>query len=50
VQGWNRTPKSFDLVKIWAKSLKIRENLGKIYENLHKIPENLSKPLKWPPK
>jgi len=38
-----RTPKSFGLSKIRAKSLKIRKNLVKIYENVRKIPENLRK-------
>jgi len=37
MQGYKRTTKSFDLVKI-------RGNLGKIYENFYKILENLSKP------
>jgi len=46
-RGFKRTPKSFDLSKIWAKSLK---NVGKMYENVRKIlvilvklPENIDK-------
>jgi len=34
------TPKMFDLLKIWAKSLKIREKSLKIWQNTGKIPEN----------
>jgi len=43
MQGCKLTPKSFDLVKIRAKYLKICENLRKILENLHKLPENTDK-------
>jgi len=35
-RGCKRTPKSFDVVKIWAKFLKICENLFQISENLGK--------------
>jgi len=38
-RGCKRTPKTFDLLKIWA----IPENPGKIYENVRKIPKNLGK-------
>jgi len=46
VQGVQAHPKSFDLLKIRAKSLnlgKISENLGKIPENTNKIPKYLGK-------
>ena len=53
-RGCKRTPKSFGLVKIWAKPLEIRAKSGEIWlksvktfakipENLGKVPENTSK-------
>jgi len=55
-RGCKHTPKSFDVVKIREKFLKIgkiRRNLGKICENLCKTPENLGKlpekTAKWRP-
>jgi len=42
-RGCKRTPKSFDLLKIWAKSLKIWAKSLKIWAKPDKIPKYLGK-------